>query len=111
MFRIFRYNKGKKVMDKYTELRMNPPKLTVKEGAREVIFKTISCMCDNTGHLRFKKNKEGDFQLDGMGFAVSNWQMKHEQHEVEWVADEDMWNRVITMINSGTAVIESVISR
>ena len=41
-------------MSKYQELRMNAPKLTIKEGAREVIFKTVSCMCDNVGHLRFK---------------------------------------------------------
>jgi hypothetical protein len=98
-------------MSKFRELRMNPPKLTIKEGAREVIFKTISCMCDNTGHLRFKKNNEGDFKLDGMGFAVSNWQMKHQKHDIEWKADENEWDEVIAMINSGTAAISEVKSR
>jgi hypothetical protein len=98
-------------MSKYRELRLNPPKLTIKEGAREVIFKTISCMCDNVGHLRFKKNEDGGFKLDGMGFAISNWQMKHAKHEIEWEADENMWGGVIAMINSGTEAIESVISR
>lgn len=98
-------------MSKYRELIMNPPKLTIKEGAREVIFKTISCMCDNVHYLRFKKNEEGDFKLDGMGFAISNWQMKHPKHEIEWEADENMWGGVIAMINSGTAKIESVTSR
>ena len=98
-------------MSKYVELRRNPPKLTIKSGAREVIFKTISCMCDNVGYLRFKKNSDGDFKLDGMGFAVSNWQMKHPTHEIEWEADENEWGGVIAMINSGTEVIESVSSR
>jgi len=98
-------------MSKYRELIMNPPKLTIKEGAREVIFKTISCMCDNVHYLRFKKNEEGDFKLDGMGFAISNWQMKHPKHEIEWEADENMWSGVIAMINSGTAKVESVTSR
>lgn len=98
-------------MSKYRELIMNPPKLTIKEGAREVIFKTISCMCDNVHYLRFKKNEEGDFKLDGMGFAISNWQMKHPKHEIEWEADENMWGGVIAMINSGTAKVESVTSR
>jgi hypothetical protein len=98
-------------MSKYVELRRNPPKLTIKTEAREVIFKTISCMCDNVGYLRFKKNGDGDFKLDGMGFAVSNWQMKTTQHDLEWLADEEGWNEVITMINSGTEVIESVSSR
>ena len=98
-------------MSKYRELRLNAPKLTIKEGAKEVIFKTISCMCDNVGHLRFTQNEKGYFKMDGMGFAISNWQMKHEKHEIEWEADEDMWGGVIAMINSGTEVIESVISR
>lgn len=98
-------------MSKYKELRSNAPKLTIKEGAKEVIFKTISCMCDNVGYLRFKKNSDGEFKLDGMGYAVSNWQMKHPQHEIEWEADENMWGGVIAMINSGTSVIEEVKSR
>lgn len=98
-------------MSKYQELRMNAPKLTIKEGAREVIFKTVSCMCDNVGYLRFKKNGEGDFKMSGNGYAVSNWQFKHQVHEIEWEADENMWGGVIAMINSGTSVIESVISR
>jgi hypothetical protein len=98
-------------MSKYRELRLNAPKLAIKEGAREVIFKTISCMCDNVGHLRFRKNEDGEFKLDGMGFAVSNWQIKHTKHEIEWTADEEGWDVVIKMINSGTEAIESVISR
>lgn len=98
-------------MSKYRELRLNQPKLTIKEGAREVIFKTVSCMCDNVHYLRFKKNSEGDFKIDGMGYAVSNWQMKFEKHEIEWEADANEWGGVIAMINSGTEVIESVTSR
>lgn len=98
-------------MSKYRELRLNPPKLTIKEGAREVIFKTVSCMCDNVHYLTFKKNSDGDFKMDGMGFSISNWQMKHPKHEIEWEADENEWGGVIAMINSGTEVIEEVKSR
>ena len=98
-------------MSKYRELRQNTPKLTIKEEAKEVIFKTISCMCDNVGYLRFKKNDNGEFRLDGMGFSISNWQMKHPKHEIEWEADENEWGGVIAMINSGTKAIESVTSR
>ena len=98
-------------MSKYRELRLDPPKLTIKEGAREVIFKTVSCMCDNVHHLRFKKNSDGEFKMDGMGFAISNWQMKHPKHEIEWGADANEWGGVIAMLNSGTSVIESVTSR
>jgi hypothetical protein len=46
-----------------------------------------------------------------MGYAVSNWQMKHPKHEIEWEADANEWGGVIAMINSGTEAIESVISR
>jgi hypothetical protein len=68
-------------------------------------------MCDNVGHLTFKKNGDNDFKMNGNGFSISNWQMKHEKHEIEWTADEEGWDKVIKMINSGTEVIESVISR
>jgi hypothetical protein len=98
-------------MSKYRELRMNPPKLTIKKEAKEVIFKTVSCMCDNVHYLRFKKNSDGEFKIDGMGFSISNWQMKHPKHEIEWEADENEWGGVIAMINSGTEVIEEVKSR
>jgi hypothetical protein len=98
-------------MSKYRELRLNAPKLAIKGGAREVIFKTVSCMCDNVHHITFKKNDSGDFKMNGNGFSLSNWQMKHEKHEIEWTADEEGWDEVIAMINSGTEAIESVISR
>jgi hypothetical protein len=52
-------------MSKYLELRANPPKLTIKEGAREVIFKTVASMCDNIHYITFKKNEEGDFKMSG----------------------------------------------
>ena len=50
-------------MSKYQELLQNPPRLTVKKGAREVIIKTVSCMCDNVHYLKLKKNSEGDFRF------------------------------------------------
>lgn len=95
----------------YEEVIQNPPQLLIKGNAREVIFTTISCMCDNIGFLRFKKNKEGDFKMDGNGFALSNWQMKHPIHEIEWMADEEAWDNVIKMINTGTSQIAEVVSR
>lgn len=98
-------------MSKFRTLHFTPPKLEVKKGAREVIFTTISCMCDNVHTLRFKKNDEGDFKLSGGGFALSNWQMKHSVHDIEWAADEENWDEVINMINTGTSRIEKVKSR
>jgi hypothetical protein len=98
-------------MSKFSELRQNKPKLTIKEGAREVIFKTISCMCDNVGYLRFKRTEEGDLKMSGNGYSLSNWQFKFQVHEIEWAADGDGWDEVINMINSGTSVIEEVKSR
>ena len=68
-------------------------------------------MCDNVGHLTFRKNGDNDFKMNGSGFSISNWQMKYGKHEIEWIADEEGWDKVIKMINSGTSVIESVISR
>jgi len=98
-------------MSKYRALRQNPPKLIIKEGVREVIFTTISCMCDNVRYLSFKKDDSGDFKMSGNGFSLSNWLMKHPKHDIEWEADSENWDKVIGMINSGTALIESVKSR
>ena len=50
-------------MNKYRELVFDPPKIEVKENAREVIFKTVSCMCDNVHYLTFRKNEIGDWSL------------------------------------------------
>lgn len=98
-------------MSKYVTLRHNPPKWKVCENPKEVIFHTISCMCDNKNTIRFKKNQEGEFKMDGMGYALSNWQFKHHVYEIEWAADEGNWLDVYLMINSGTSVIESIKSR
>ena len=98
-------------MSKYEELIQNPPKLNVKKGAREIIITTISCMCDNIQPLKLKKNSEGDFKLNGLGNSLSNWQMKYPVYEIEWNADEGKFDEVIKMINSGTSVIEKIMSR
>ena len=47
----------------------------------------------------------------GGGFATSNWQMIHPKHEVEWTADEEKWDDVIRMINTGTTKVCEVVSR
>ena len=98
-------------MSKYRELIFDPPTIEVKENAREVIFKTISCMCDNVHHLTFKKDKQGDFRLHGNGFSLSNWQIKFERFELEWFADDEQWEDVVRMINTGTSVVASAMSR
>ena len=95
----------------YRSLINNPPKLEIKQNAREVIFTTISSMCDNKGRLTLKKNAEGDFKMSGNGFALSNWQFKHSIDEIEWSADDQHWEEVIKMINTGTSKISEVRSR
>jgi hypothetical protein len=96
---------------KYQQFRHNPPKLNVKENARELIITTVSCMCDNIHYLTLKKNSDGDFKLDTIRFALSNWQMNYPKHKIEWAADEGRWSDVFEMINSGTEVISEVESR
>jgi len=79
-------------MSKYQELRRNAPKLTIKDGAKEVIFKTISCMCDNVHYFRFKKNNDGEFKLDCMGYSYGNFSIKAEKYMLEWNADDKLGN-------------------
>ena len=54
-------------MDRYRELLNNPPKLEVKENAREVVINLISCMCDNKNKITIKKNADGDFKIFNHG--------------------------------------------
>lgn len=98
-------------MERYQQLRQNPPKLKVIKSAREVLINTISCMCDNKHQLTLKKNIEGDFKLSGNGNALSNWQMKFRKDEIEWAADDGRWGEVFQMINSGTEKIDNIKSR
>ena len=95
----------------YLELITNPPKLEVVKNPRELIIKTVSCMCDNVHYLTLKKNGDSDFKMSGNGYSLSNWQFKHPVHDIEWAADSHSWTEVFKMINSGTAKIESVKSR
>lgn len=96
---------------KYSSLKNQPPILSVKDGAREVIITTISCMCDNRHYLTLKKNNDGDFKLYGNRRCIGNWQMSYPAHEIEWTADEGKWSTVFDMINSGTSAISEVKSR
>ena len=98
-------------MSIYQKLRTNPPKIEVKENAREVIFNTISCMCDNSGVLKFKKAENGDFKVSGGISAISNWDMKSDVDELLWAADDQNWDLVVSIINSGTTKVQKVRSR
>ena len=98
-------------MSKYSELLNNPPKLEVKENAREIKIYLVSCMCDNRYRWTIKKNEAGDYKIFTHGFAYSNFQIKHRRDDIEWEADEGNWNKVFEMINSGTSKIESIKSR
>ena len=99
-------------MSKYRDLLNNPPKLEVKENAREVVINLVSCMCDNRGKITLKKNSEGDFKLNTHSQAFSNFQIKFDRDDIEWEADDGRkWGKVIKMINSGTYKIESIKSR
>ena len=85
-------------MSKYRDLFNNPPKLEVKENAREVVINLVSCMCDNKEKISLKKNSEGDFKIKTHGQAFSNFQIKFDKDDIEWEADDNNWNRVFRMI-------------
>lgn len=98
-------------MSKYIELLNNPPKLEVKEKAREVVINLISCMCDNKHKITLKKNDDGDFKLNSHRDAYSNFQIKFDKDDIEWEADDNNWSDVFRMINSGTSKIDNIKSR
>lgn len=96
----------------YNETRHNPPKLKVVEKPREVIFDIVSCMCDNMHKLYLTKDANGDFKLNGGGHSLANYQMEFDYKlNIEWAADEDNWDNVIKIINTGTSLACAVRSR
>ena len=101
-------------MSKYKDLLLSKPKLKIKEKANDVIFTLVSCMCDNVSYIRFYK-KDTEFNLShynsNVGLAFSNLQCKFEKHDILWEAEDNNWEKVIEMINSGTSVIAKVKSR
>ena len=95
-------------MSKYRELRTNPPKLEVKENAREIKIDLVSCMCDNRYRWTIKKNEDGDYKIFTHGFAYNNWQIHHGKDDIEWIADDGDWEHVFRMINEGTSKISAI---
>ena len=100
----------------YQELLTTFIRIKVEKTAKEVIFKTVSCMCDNVSYLRFRKDENGEFKLRGMygsgsGAAYSNWQIPYPKHELEWMADEGRWTKIKSMIEEGTSRVENAKSR
>ena len=95
-------------MSKYQELLVNPPKLKIEGKPKEIKIDLVSCMCDNRYRWTIKQNEDGDYKINTHGFAYSNWQIKDRKDDIEWTADDENWELVFNMINSGTKKIESV---
>lgn len=99
-------------MSLFHALRANPPKITVGEGCKEVVFTLVSAMCDNVSYLVFKKNSDGEFYLrhrnDHVPLSFSNLQCKTSDFDLCWLADDENWPEIINLINTGTSRISSV---
>jgi hypothetical protein len=95
-------------MTTYLNLLQNPPTLKVVGTPREIKLDLVSCMCDNRYRWTIKKNSEGDFKIFTHGYAFRNWQTKNRKDDIEWEADNGNWDKVFSMINSGTSKIEQI---
>ena len=97
-------------MSKYRELVQNPPKIEVtKKDPREVHFKLISCMCDNEHTFSFKRQEDGTYSKSLGIFAISNLQMEGDWNiDLNWAAEDQDWDKVVDIINTGTEAVASV---
>jgi hypothetical protein len=98
-------------MSEYRKLKKSKLDLKVKENCKELVITLISCMCDNKYIFKLKKDLQGEFKLNTCGYAFSNFGIKNNRYEIEWAADESNWEKVFEMINTGTSIIKSVVSR
>jgi hypothetical protein len=88
----------------------------IKKDAKEVVFTLISCMCNNTSYLKFKKNERGEFMVllynDYTHLALSNLQMeKGYLDNLLWNADDNNWQEVLRIIRTGTSAVYGIRSR
>jgi hypothetical protein len=95
----------------YRSLVQNPPKLEIVENATKVIFNMVSCMCDNRSQIVISGNYISSKLDNGLGYSMSNYQMECTTEDLKWEVEDGNWDKVIEMINSGTARIESVKSK
>tara|TARA_Y100001973_G_scaffold52009_1_gene77101 strand:- start:1402 stop:1698 length:297 start_codon:yes stop_codon:yes gene_type:complete len=95
-------------MSKYDELRINPPRLDIQGKPRQIKIDLISCMCDNKYRWIVSKDENGDYRINTMGYAYSNFQCEWRKDDIEWEMDNMNWDEVFDMINSGTSLIEKI---
>jgi hypothetical protein len=99
-------------MSKYEEVILNPPRLVVKGTPRQIKIDLVSCMCDNKYRWICNKNDNGDWKINTLRFAYSNFGIKqHQKDDIEWIMDEGKWNQVWRMINSGTSKVFNITYR
>tara|TARA_R100000700_G_scaffold39868_1_gene53726 strand:+ start:2954 stop:3271 length:318 start_codon:yes stop_codon:yes gene_type:complete len=97
----------------YQELKSNPPKFNLpnekeQNKIRAVVLDLCSVMCDNRYRFTFKKNQFSEFTLFTHGFSFSNFQIKAYADDLEWLADEGDWEKIIELINEGTQLVEKI---
>ena len=92
----------------YENLLKNAPNFDIPKGIKEIHFTLISCMCDNKNLFTFKKNEDGEFKLNCHGSAYSNFQLDDDKYELEWLADEGLWDDLIFQINQGVQKVQKV---
>jgi len=95
-------------MSEYEKLYRNPPKLEVKGKPRQMKIDLISVMCDNKYRWSCTKDDNGDWKINTLGQAFSNFQCKCRKDDIEWEMDDGNWDEVWKMINSGTKLVSSI---
>lgn len=96
--------------DLYSQLVKSPPQIQIAENATEMKIHLVSVMCDNKYMISMTRFTTG-WQLNTRGQAFHNFQMKCYQYEIEWAADAKDWSTMTKLLNSGTSVIEKIVSR
>jgi len=93
---------------KYVNLLRTPPKLKIEGKPRQIKIDLVASMCDNKYRWICNKNDDGDWKINTMGYAYSNFQCKYLKDDVEWEMDSGNWDEVWKMINSGTSLIDKI---
>jgi hypothetical protein len=95
-------------MSKYRELVSNPVKNIITGKPKQVLLDLVSCMCDNKSQITFALNENGSYSCLTHGQAFSNFQTGCSKADLLWEADDEKWDNVLKMINTGTSQISQI---
>ena len=91
----------------YRKLKSFPPKLKVKGNPKQMKIDILG-VGGNMFRWICKKDEDGYWKINTLGYAYSNFQSDYRKDDIEWEMDDSNWDNVWMMINSGVCKVYNI---